>query len=76
MHGTNIRSHGSDWQPYIPHTNSWPEPLLYVCLNKSHNTDQARTDTAVDHPLSPMADVNNLTLDTSLQEIIKQLEEN
>ena len=35
-----------------------------------------RIDSAVEHPLSPTTDVNNLTSDTSLQEIIKQLEEN
>ena len=34
-----------------------------------------RIDSAVEHPLSPTTDVNNLT-DTSLQEIIKQPEEN
>ena len=35
-----------------------------------------RIDSAVEHPLSPTTDVTNLTSDTSLQEIIKQLEEN
>ena len=45
-------------------------------LNKSHYTEQVRIDSAVEHPLSPTTDVNNLTSDTSLQEIIKQLEEN
>ena len=34
-----------------------------------------RIDSAVEHPPSPTTDVNNLT-DTSLQEIIKQPEEN
>ena len=48
----------------------------YASSDQTHvDCDQVRIDSAVEHHLSPTNDVNNLTSDTSLQEIIKQLEE-